>query len=253
MVHKKNILESNSGSQKLSGLTLVEVLVAVIVGSFMMAAIYYAYSVFSGSYVSIVEKVSVNKALRASMTDIIKDVRMAGYVDENSNIPNKTNFEAIKFDNNMVGSGGSDQISVIFDRPVDVSTGTYISNRIQSRYFLSPMDGPPGTGFSLFNSLTTCSDAACNNNLVVTPNRKISDFVESLQFRFYGDQGQNLTTFSSSQVKYVEISILIRSTNEIYPAAISKNFLVGEIQISKNDRYYRDSLTVTVFPRNIIK
>ena len=253
MVHKKNILVFNSSSQKLSGLTLVEVLVAVIVGSFMMAAIYYAYSVFSGSYVSIVEKVSVNKALRASMTDIIKDVRMAGYVDENSNIPNKTNFEAIRFDNNMVGSGGSDQISVIFDRPVDVSTGTYISNRIQSRYFLSPMDGPPGTGFSLFNSLTTCSDAACNNNSVVTPNRKISDFVESLQFRFYGDQGQNLTTFSSSQVKYVEISILIRSTNEIYPAAISKNFLVGEIQIPKNDRYYRDSLTVTVFPRNIIK
>lgn len=253
MVHKKNILEFNSDSQKLSGLTLVEVLVAVIVGSFMMAAIYYAYSVFSGSYVSIVEKVSVNKALRASMTDIIKDVRMAGYVDENSNIPDKTNFEAIKFDNNMVGSGGSDQISVIFDRPEDVSTGTYKSNRIQSRHFLSPMDGPSGTGFSLFNALTICQDAACNSNLGVTPNRKISDFVESLQFRFYDQQGQSLTTFSSSQVKYIEISILIRSTNEIYPAAISKNFLVGEIQIPKNDRYYRDSLTVTVFPRNIIK
>lgn len=253
MVNKKNILVSSFDSQKYSGLTLVEVLVAVVVGSFMMAAIYYAYSVFSNSYVSIVEKVSVNKALRASMTDMIKDIRMAGYVDENTNIANKTNFEAIKFDNNMVGSGGSDQISVIFDRPIDVSSGTYESNRILSRYFLSPMDGPPGLGFSLFNALTVCSDANCNNNKAVTPNRKISDFVESLQFRFYDDQGRNLTTFSSSTVKYVEISILIRSANEIYLENISKNFTIGDIPISRADRYYRDSLTVTVYPRNIVK
>lgn len=38
------------------GLTLIEILVSVVVGSIMMIAIYFSFSVFSGSYLAIVEK-----------------------------------------------------------------------------------------------------------------------------------------------------------------------------------------------------
>ena len=60
------------------GLTLIEILVSVVVSSIMMIAIYFSYSVFSGSYLAIIEKTNVNKSLRNSMAMILKDLRAAG-------------------------------------------------------------------------------------------------------------------------------------------------------------------------------
>ena len=47
--------------KKKRAFSLVEVLVAMIVGSLMIAAIYYAYGVFSKTYLTTIQKISVNK------------------------------------------------------------------------------------------------------------------------------------------------------------------------------------------------
>ena len=41
------------------GLTLIEILVSFVVGSIMMIAIYFSYSIFASSYLAIIEKPSV--------------------------------------------------------------------------------------------------------------------------------------------------------------------------------------------------
>ena len=54
----------------------------------MASAIYFSYSIFLNSYEAIVEKTSVNRALRASMNEITHNIRKAGYVDPNQFNPN---------------------------------------------------------------------------------------------------------------------------------------------------------------------
>ena len=52
-------LSKNIMSNKTRAFSLVEVLVAMIVGSLMVAAIYFAYGVFSKTYLTTIQKISV--------------------------------------------------------------------------------------------------------------------------------------------------------------------------------------------------
>ena len=61
------------------GLSLIEVLVAMIVGSIMVATMYFSFAAFSGTYLGIIAKVQVSKDIRNSLTLVTKDVRLAGY------------------------------------------------------------------------------------------------------------------------------------------------------------------------------
>ena len=66
------------------GLTLIEILVAFVIGSVMMIAVYSSYTIFAKSYLAIIEKMNVNKSLRNSMSAILRDIRAAGFVDINT-------------------------------------------------------------------------------------------------------------------------------------------------------------------------
>ena len=44
------------------GLTLIEILVAFVIGSVMMIAVYSSYTIFAKSYLAIIEKMNVNKS-----------------------------------------------------------------------------------------------------------------------------------------------------------------------------------------------
>jgi len=64
------------------GLTLVEILVASVIGSITVAAIYFSFGIFSNTYLGIVSKVQVSKDIRNALTVITKDVRLAGYTSK---------------------------------------------------------------------------------------------------------------------------------------------------------------------------
>jgi len=57
------------------GLTLIEILVSFVVGSVMMIAIYFSYSVFAGSYLAIIEKTNVKLSLAEKYKKAIKGAK----------------------------------------------------------------------------------------------------------------------------------------------------------------------------------
>ena len=71
--------------KKKPGMTLVEVLVAIVIGVISAAAIFYSYNIFNKSYQSVVDKAKMNSASRNALSTILKDLRNAGYCDINYN------------------------------------------------------------------------------------------------------------------------------------------------------------------------
>jgi|TARA_B100001079_G_C16358215_1_gene491604 prepilin-type N-terminal cleavage/methylation domain-containing protein len=71
--------------KKKLGMTLVEVLVAIVIGVISVAALFYSYNIFNKSYQSVVDKVKISSSSRNALSTILKDLRNAGYCDINYN------------------------------------------------------------------------------------------------------------------------------------------------------------------------
>jgi len=138
MTTKKNI----------SAFTVVEVLIGFVVATIMLLALYSSYEVFSKSYISIIDKINVNKALRISMATIVKDIRAAGYVDINS-INYGKSFSALSFVNG--GASTADKIDIIYEN----SSG----ERVIVKYFLLT----DSTGTYLGVTRRGCANETCTN------------------------------------------------------------------------------------------
>jgi Tfp pilus assembly protein PilE len=264
--------------------TLVELLVGFVVGTFMASAIYFSYSIFLSSYEAIIEKTSVNRALRASMNEITHNIRKAGYVDPNQFDPNvprwsmqwtgNINGKSYNFNNGSERIHGSpliyfnggptapDALAIYFDQDplniVYISFHSIVRNGVRylerTEYKCLPETfGRPG-----------CTSL---------DNEKMFGNLEQIKFTFFDKDGKKLLPSTANRgaalfttwtgaitssidpllVNYVQISIIFKSQNEIYKNNVAKNFKAGEYNFSYNDKYYREIVTASVYPRNIIK
>ena len=62
--------------KSISGLTLIEILIGIVVSSIMMAAIYTTYSIVNNTYGQVLEKAKVSKSSRDLIEVLIRDSRM---------------------------------------------------------------------------------------------------------------------------------------------------------------------------------
>ena len=69
--------------KKKLGMTLVEVLVAIIIGTITVAAIFYSYNIFNKSYQGVADKAKMSTSTRNALSMITRDLRNAGYYDIN--------------------------------------------------------------------------------------------------------------------------------------------------------------------------
>ena len=65
--------------KKIAGLTLVEMLIAVVVSSLMMAAMYSTYTIINNSYSQVVDKAKISRSSRDLVELLIRDIRMSGF------------------------------------------------------------------------------------------------------------------------------------------------------------------------------
>ena len=226
------------------GLTLIEILVSLVVGSIMMIAIYFSYSVFANSYLAIIEKMNVNKTLRNSMATILKDLRAAGYVDINTSLAkNISNFITAT----EGGSTNPDSINIIYDLDR--------AQRLQVTYKLNK--NPDNLTNQLTKTIKVCTDSNCTGPAGPSsvPETAIADLVEDLQFFFYQENGSKLNSISDPKlIKYVEVNLVVRSASQILKIPLSKiNRPFNPDPSTNRDLYYRDVLAASVWPRNIYK
>ena len=63
----------------ISGLTLIEILIGIVVSSLMMAAMYTTYSIVNTTYSQVTNKAQISRSSRDLIELLIRDVRMSGF------------------------------------------------------------------------------------------------------------------------------------------------------------------------------
>ena len=244
------------------GLTLVEILVASVIGSITVAAIYFSFGIFSNTYLGIVSKVQVSRDIRNALTLVTKDVRLAGYTSKiptqgsgvtfapYSTLPNKMIIEKNKGynknSNSYETSSSADLLEVIYDQ--DRNTRVKVSYAKSNDNFL-------------MKRLVKCLNINClNNNEYEFSSQGFYDYtaiantgLEAFKVRLFDSSGLELSNLQANQAHFIRVSVLYSSANngEVHKTEQQQIFNVEELTVSKNDRIFRDMASVLIYPRNI--
>ena len=97
---------------KNSAFTLVEVLVAVVIGVISILAAFSSYNYFNKSYKSVSQKSAINSSAREALTVIARDLRNAGYIDINYTRVSRPEIKLIQLRQKYPGAGDMDSLAM---------------------------------------------------------------------------------------------------------------------------------------------
>ena len=233
--------------------TLIETLVALVIGMIAVGAMYFAYQYFNNTYQSITDRAAMSEAGRNSLSLIAKDLRNAGY--KNINYPRSWDRK-IEVKNNY-NSRGADYLSIWFNS--DQNT------RIQSEYYIEQTGSQTNLVKQLIeNPVVDPKKAYCerySNQRNCKP-MVIVENVTDFQVVLRDNTGAELTSvglFSANaianqdKVHTAEIYVTVRSPNELYKTSKTTKILNHNFSLQKNDQYHRETFYLSVYLRNLIK
>ena len=270
--------------KKKPGMTLVEVLVAIVIGVISAAAIFYSYNIFNKSYQSVVDKAKMSSSSRNALSTILKDLRNAGYCDINYNnscdrlIEKKDNRYA-EVKNYKVNFyqyfriGGTDYLALEYN--------TSPTDRVEIRYYLIAYDRSnlkEANGRSTFylarevieNPTTNPKRVYCKKyrNQTDCAPIMITPFVSDFQVVFKDENGKELNDVcfncpsqtakdDQKRVHTAEIYLTLRSPNQIYKkdrtVIITNHDPVKKgLRQTITDRYHRETFFASAYLRNIV-
>lgn len=221
------------------GLSLIEILIAIVVSTVVVAAMFFTYNTFQNSYRGVLDRSIISKNARTALTMISKDIRMAGFRDFNS----KDNFsDQVIILNDS--SNGPDSIEVTYDYNVD--------ERIRVGYKLEKENNNKFYHLSKSRKVWDGSKWSTSSTLGAYDYDKVLDYIMDLQFVLRDKKNLRLNSNQSDQAQTVEIFLIVRSPNKI-----SKLKTVTLQSDNRNiiceDNYHCEDFFVSVYPRNIIK
>ena len=240
--------------KKLKAFSLIETLVAMVIGAISIAAISYSYIYFNNSYQKITDKAEMSKAGRSSLQTIAKDLRNAGY--KNINYTRSTWdrwIEKIDAHNGTKGDklriwyniSSQDRIEISYYLKKDTSGETYLVREVIENPVVSPMM----RNCERFDTQKNCAPITIIENA--------TDF----QVFFNDKDGNRLnnvnisSTVNQLKVHTAEIYITVRSPNELLKNPITFEMLNGGTagQFTKSDKYLRETFYISVYLRNVVK
>jgi len=74
-------------TNNISGLTLIEILIGVVISTLMMAAMYTTYSIVNNSYSKVVDRAAISRSGRDVVGMMMREIRLAGYKYFGDNLP----------------------------------------------------------------------------------------------------------------------------------------------------------------------
>ena len=234
--------------------TLIETLVALVIGMIAIGAMYFAYQYFNNTYQSITDRAAMSEAGRNSLSLIAKDLRNAGY--KNINYSRSDWDRKIEVKNNY-NSRGADYLSIWFNS--DQNT------RIQSEYYIEQTGSQTNLVKQLIeNPVVDPKKAYCerySNQRNCKP-MIIVENVTDFQVVLRDSTGNELTSVGLSSAEAIanqdkvhtaEIYVTVRSPNELYKTSKTTKILNHNFSLQKNDQYHRETFYLSVYLRNLIK
>ena len=100
---------------KIQGFTLIEILIAIVITSLMMAAMFTSYTLVNSTYRQVADRAKISQAGRDTVGTMLREIRMAGFKYEGDDIyRNMQNYNNDCYENinvETIGiwmSGGAD-------------------------------------------------------------------------------------------------------------------------------------------------
>ena len=239
---------------RVKAFSLLETMVAMVVGAISIAAISYSYIYFSNSYQKISDKAKMSKAGRSSLQIIAKDLRNAGYKNLNytrSNwdrwIEKKDTYNGTRGDKLRIwyNTSSQDRVEINYYLEKNNAGETYLVREVIENPVVNPMK----MNCERFDTQQNCAPITIIENA--------TDFQVYLNDK-NGNRLNNVdisSTENQSKVHTAEVYITVRSPSELLKNPISFDMLNGGIsgQFTKNDRYLRETFYISVYLRNVVK
>ena len=234
--------------------TLIETMVALVIGMIAIGAMYFSYQYFNNAHQSITDRANISELGRNSLSMIAKDLKNAGY--KNINYSRSAWDKKIEVKNNY-NSQGADYLRIWYNS--DQST------RMQAEYYIVKTGDKTNLVKKLIenpqfeNRQVYCERSDTQKNcepLVIVEN--VTDFQVVLK----DINGGGLTAVGLSsadaianqdKVHTAEIYVTVRSANELYKANKITKILNHNFSLQKNDQYHRETFFLSVYLRNLIK
>ena len=234
--------------------TLIETMVALVIGMIAIGAMYFSYQYFNNAHQSITDRAKISELGRNSLSMIAKDLKNAGY--KNINYSRSAWDKKIEVKNNYNGQG-ADYLRIWYNS--DQST------RLQAEYYTVKTGDQTNLVKKLIenpqfeNRQVYCERSDTQKNckpLVIVEN--VTDFQVVLK----DINGGELTAVGLSsadaianqdKVHTAEIYVTVRSANELYKANKITKILNHNFSLQKNDQYHRETFFLSVYLRNLIK
>lgn len=226
---------------KPKGLTLVEVLIAIVVSSVVVAAMFFTYNTFQTSYRGIMDRANISQNARSSLSMIVSDARMAGFKDFNSS--NTTISQPVELTDNQ---NSPDEIKFIYD--ADKTTRVRISYKLDKT---NPSD--------TYYFLAKQREVWVSNNWTTNSSNggygyeKVADYILDMQFILRNSANLKINSAQSNQANNVETFIVVRSPNKISKWNQSTPIVSDNSSITCANNYVCEDFFVSVYPRNIMK
>lgn len=243
------------------GFTLVETLVAIVIGVISVAALFYSYQIVNKSYQGILDKASISRSGRDALTMIAKDLRNAGYKDVNYT-PNfdrwieQRDFEESSADFLAIyyNTSPNDRVRIYYRvrkyRDDKNSEDMYLSRDVVE----NPVTAPKQL---LLNEIIVPYVTDFQVVLKDIDGKELKPVcikcnAESLKHGTAAEGKAN-----QSKVHTAEVYLTVRSPNKIYQKdkiwkIINYNAPTGRTQTLSPDRYHRETFFTSVYLRNIV-
>ena len=234
--------------------TLIETMVALVIGMIAIGAMYFSYQYFNNAHQSITDRAKISELGRNTLSLIAKDLKNAGY--KNINYSRSAWDRKIEVKNNY-NSQGADYLRIWYN--------SNQSTRLQAEYYIVKTGNQTNLVKKLIenpqfeNRQVYCERFDNQKNckpLVIVEN--VTDFQVVLK----DINGGELTTVGLSsadaianqnKVHTAEIYVTVRSANELYKSNKITKILNHNFSLQKNDQYHRETFFLSVYLRNLIK
>ena len=268
---------------KISGLTLIEILIGIVITSIMMGAMYTSYNVVNNSFSQVTGRASVSAAGRDVSAMLIRELRMAGfryygdnlYFDDGRGLDGEENNHYPIIIREPADSC-CDRIEIVYGDYDSSRDGTEIDPkflRFKVIYFAALVDG----NYNLYKVKLKWNNAEQHweyvyggipdaiypdNPITVRDAELLRKYVVNMEFVPTNEDGQVISTPLTvneneeylNKIRTVDLKITFRSKDDFFKKKIIRKIesIKGAVRhVNQEDKFLRDSIVLSVFTRNI--
>ena len=270
-------------SHKISGITLIEILIGIVITSIMMGAMYTSYNVVNNSFSQVTGRASVSAAGRDVSAMLIRELRMAGfryygdnlYFDDGKGLNGEENNHYPIIIKEPAGSC-CDRIEIVYGEYDSSRAGTEIDPkflRFKVIYFAGLVDG----NYNLYKVKLKWNNADQtwryvyggepdeqypDTPITIQDSELLRKYVVNMEFVPIDNDGNVISTPLTvdkneeylNQIRTLDLKITFRSKDDFFKKKIIRKIesIKGEVRhINEQDKFLRDSIVLSVFTRNI--